>query len=82
LRKSGRADLYYNYQMVQQTEEVFEDIQITPFGVYLKKFSENGTSFDVYKINALKNFGDRFTFDMMEHLGIFNPEKWDLIGSS
>jgi hypothetical protein len=74
------VDLYYNYQLVQQSEEVFDDIEITQYEVYLKKFNPKMNGYDVYSIQNLREPGMRFCFEVKQLHGPYIHEKWELIG--
>lgn len=79
LRKSGRVDLYYNYALKSETEDAYEDVEITFKNIFgLKRTGKLMNELRVYMIDQA-DAAARVSFQESKDAGLLKQRRWELI---
>jgi hypothetical protein len=79
LRRSGKVDLYYNYALKTETDEPFEDVEITFKSIFgVKKTGNLNNELRVYKIDSADSAA-RVSFSESKDAGPLKKRRWELL---
>jgi hypothetical protein len=78
MRRSGRVDLYYNYALKSDSEEPYEDVEITFRSIFGLRRMPN-KELRVFKIDNW-DAGARVSFKESKDAGPLKARRWQMLG--